>query len=244
MFEAPKNVTAFSSAVVEKLGYYVYLLRDPETKEIFYVGKGMDNRIFAHINAAITDSPDTAKLERIRAIHARGQEVLHTIHRHGLTEKEAFEVEAALIDLLGLTELTNLISGYDVLRGAKSIAEINEMYDAPLITITEAAILVMINRLYYRSMPADELYAITQGDWVIGARRERAAYVFAISNGIVRQVYGIERWHSAQPVGEFNPRIRWRFDGYVAKEMQHYVGGSVARYLTIGAQNPIRYVNC
>ena len=37
---------------------------------------------------------------------------------------------------------------------------------------------------------------------------------------------------------------RWQFDGEIAVEMQHYVGGCVAKYITAGAQNPIRYVNC
>ena len=38
----------FSPFLCEILGYYVYLLIDPETDQIFYVGKGIGNRIFAH----------------------------------------------------------------------------------------------------------------------------------------------------------------------------------------------------
>lgn len=235
---------AFSPAVIEKLGYYVYLLRDPETHEVFYVGKGIGNRIFAHINAANADPLQTPKLERIRAIHARGQEVLHTIQRHGLTEKEAFEVEAALIDLFGLTDLTNLVGGYDVLRGAKSVGEIIEMYDAPLLTIEEPALLVIINRMYQRGMTPLGLYEVTRGDWVIGIKRNQVKYVFAVSNTIVREVYKVERWYPVQAIGQVKIRNRWRFDGYIAEEMQHYVGGSAAQYITHGAQNPIKYVNC
>jgi len=235
---------SFSPAVTEKLGYYVYLLRDPETREVFYVGKGVGNRIFAHINAAIADPVQSDKLERIRAVHNRGQEILHTIHRHGLTEKEAFEVEAALIDLLGLNDLTNLVSGYDALRGTKTVGEVVEMYDAPLLTIAESALLVIINRMYRRSMTPDELYEVTRGDWVIGTRRNQMKYVFAVSNTIVREVYEVERWYPVQALGQVKIRSRWRFDGHIAENMQHYVGGSVAQYITHGAQNPIKYVNC
>ena len=98
----------FPPSVIEKIGYYVYLLSDPATNEVFYVGKGTGNRIFAHLSAAIAQAEASDKLDRIRAILAGGHEVQHRIIRHGLTEKEAFEVEAALIDFIGLDGLTNL----------------------------------------------------------------------------------------------------------------------------------------
>ena len=41
----------------------------------------------------------SAKIQQIRGIKASGKEVIHVIHRYGLSEKEAFEVEAALIDV-------------------------------------------------------------------------------------------------------------------------------------------------
>jgi hypothetical protein len=32
-----------------KLKYYVYIYSNPKTDEIFYVGKGKGNRVFAHL---------------------------------------------------------------------------------------------------------------------------------------------------------------------------------------------------
>ena len=55
----------FPRFVIEKLDYYVYLLIDPETNQVFYVGKGVGNRIFAHINAAISDAMPSDKLDKI-----------------------------------------------------------------------------------------------------------------------------------------------------------------------------------
>jgi hypothetical protein len=43
----------FSQKVQEELGYYVYCLVDPRDKKIFYVGKGVENRVFAHVNDAL-----------------------------------------------------------------------------------------------------------------------------------------------------------------------------------------------
>lgn len=236
----------FPPSVIEQIGYYVYLLSDPTTNKVFYVGKGTGNRIFAHLSAALTQAEASDKLDRIRAILAGGHEVQHRIIRHGLTEKEAFEVEAALIDFIGLDGLTNLLQGHNSDdRGQMTVTEVIAKYEAPEVEITEPVILITINRLYRRGMTAEELYEATRGNWVIGHRREKAKYAFAVYNGIVREVYEIERWDPAIARREEQKRQqRWRFDGIVATHLQHYVGGSTVNYAVTGAQNPIRYVNC
>lgn len=235
----------FPPSVIERIGYYVYLLSDPQTGEVFYVGKGMGNRIFAHLNAALTRSDVTDKLDKIRAILATGQEVHHRIIRHGLTEKEAFEVEAALIDFIGLEDLTNLIQGHSSDdRGHMTVTEVIAKYEAPEIEIAEPVILITINRLYRRGMSAEDLYGVTRGNWVIGRRREKAKFAFAVYNGIIREVYRIEQWYLADRREGQKAKQRWYFDGKIAVDLHHYVGGSTVRYAVVGAQNPIRYVNC
>jgi hypothetical protein len=89
------QINEFPKSVIEKLGYYVYMLIDPETNKVFYIGKGTGNRIFAHINTAISSPLESDKLSKIRLIHSKGLQVKHSIIRHGLTEKEAFEVRYA-----------------------------------------------------------------------------------------------------------------------------------------------------
>ena len=60
---------------------------------------------------AATDDDEllSNKLKQIREIRLAGLEVIHVIHRHGMTdEKTAYEVEAALIDAYpGLTNIMN-----------------------------------------------------------------------------------------------------------------------------------------
>lgn len=238
------QIKEFPQSVIEKLGYYVYLLIDPTNNKIFYVGKGTGNRIFNHINDAFFSSLESDKLEMIRSIHQQGLEVKLAIIRHGLTEKEAFEVEAALIDLIGIRELANIVTGhhsYDL--GLMGVQDIIAQYNAPHIVITEPAILVTVNRLFRRNMDEKDLYEITRGNWVVGERRNKAKYAFCVSYGIVRQVYEIQQWFPIRARSEAaKTQDRWRFTGVVAKDLQHYVGGCVEKY--IGAQNPIRYVNC
>src|SRR5437868_3255714 len=101
----------FSANVCAQLKYYVYRLIDPRNGETFYVGKGKDNRVFMHVKGELGKDADvlTEKLQRIREIRVEGFEVAHVIHRHGMDEKTAFEVEAALID--AYPEGSNLVSG-------------------------------------------------------------------------------------------------------------------------------------
>ena len=72
----------FPHFVIEKLNFYVYLLIDPRTDEVFYVGKGTCNRIFSHLNASIKKPIKSEKLDRIREIRCKCGEVKHIVLRH------------------------------------------------------------------------------------------------------------------------------------------------------------------
>lgn len=106
----------FNADISEKLQYYVYRLIDPRNGESFYVGKGKGNRIFQHAAGEFKassndiDLPDN-KSKRINEIRLAGFEVAHVIHRHGLNEETAFEVEGALMDAYATTS-TNTQGGY------------------------------------------------------------------------------------------------------------------------------------
>ncbi len=233
----------FSQSVIEQIGYYVYLLIDPLDEGPFYVGKGTGNRVFAHVNDAIINPQATDKLDRIRTIETRGNKVRHQILRHGLTEKEAFEIEASVIDLLGLDGLTNQVLGHESLeRGKMSANDIMAQYDAHPISIEEPTLLVTVNKLFRYGMSPEELYEITRGNWVVGEQRNRVKYAHTVYRGIVREVFHVRQWFPIEARSTHQKtRTRWRFEGEVAHELRHYIGGDVSRYLT---QNPVRYINC
>jgi hypothetical protein len=92
----------FDQKTQQELKSYVYMLLDPQDNKPFYVGKGNDNRVFEHMNLALSDSDiSTLKYDKIREIvNVRQQTVQHIIVRHGLTDREAFQIEASLIDTL------------------------------------------------------------------------------------------------------------------------------------------------
>lgn len=121
----------FTFEVTEKLKVYVYRLIDPRTGETFYVGKGQGDRVFAHARAELKadDDIEESKIQRIRDIRQSGFEVAHVIHRHGMDDATALEVEAAIIDAYpGLTNIANG-SGSDEF-GAMHGDEIDRRYSA------------------------------------------------------------------------------------------------------------------
>ena len=102
-------LTSFPPEISDRLKTYVYRLIDPRNGETFYVGKGKGDRVFAHIRANLDTNDPNDKLKRIHEIRSSGFDVGHVIHRHGLDDKTAFEVEAALID--AYPGLTNAVIG-------------------------------------------------------------------------------------------------------------------------------------
>ena len=229
-------IKEFSNAVCERIGYYVYILKDPRNDSIFYVGKGKGNRLFQHVQCALENATDNDKYNLIREIHKDGKEVEHFILRHGLEEKLSLEIKSTIIDLLGIENLTNSVKGHDTWeRGLKTVDEVFQHYDAKAVTFDEPCIIININRLYTRGISPQKLYDSTRASWIVGTKRDRAKYAIASYRGLVREVYEIEKW---QPNGD-----RWEFIGKVAEDVirDKYLNQSLENYIKKGGQNPIRY---
>lgn len=229
----------FTQSVIEQIGYYVYFLRDPLKNEVFYVGKGAGNRVFEHVSCALVEPTESEKFDRIRAIEESGNSVQHYILRHGLTEQNAFEVEAAVIDFVGITNLSNLQSGhYSSDFGIKTTDEVIAMYTAPLFITDEQVLLININKRFDREMTADEIYEATRKSWVVGNRRNKAKFAVATYRGLTREVYQINDWYQ---IGK-----RWGFNGQLADEItrKNLRYKSISEISMRGAANPIRYFNC
>ncbi|MCA1025025.1 hypothetical protein LCM23_02905 [Cytobacillus kochii] len=237
----------FSKEVINQLKYYVYIYSDPETNEIFYVGKGIGNRVFSHL----VSLEDNEKSRTIRRILERGQEPKIEILTHGLEDEHtALKVEAAIIDLIGKDNLTNRVRGWQ--SGVFGRVEVNQIishYDREPVEIDEPVILIRLNTTFRYNMTDVELYDATRGMWRIGDDREKASYVFAVFDGIVHEVYKILAWFPAGSTfntrGSFDEESRWEFVGQIAEEEVRckYIRKSVEHYLTRSAQNPIKYVN-
>lgn len=226
----------FPTLVSERIAYYVYLLIDPRNNNIFYIGKGKGNRLFHHVEGVLDSSNKSDKLELIREIQLSGNEVEYKILRHGLSEEMAFEVEAASIDLIGLSNLKNEVRGHDSDRGIKTLNELMSLYDSkPIERFDEPCLIITINRKYYSGISSEELYEATRGWWVIGEKRERVKFVLSTYNGIVREVYEVNDW---EKVGK-----RCCFGGRIASDniRGKYINRSLENFIKVGSQNPVKY---
>ena len=192
-----KSVISFPSELFEKVDHYVYRLIDPRDGSTFYVGQGIGNRVFGHIDearkgVASAESEPSDKLKTIRDILDVRLEPIHVIHRHGMTQDEADEVEAALIDIF--PGLTNEQGGFgSAERGPAHVTELILQYGAKEMEFlpTDKLLLIKINK----TIAERGVYEAVRHAWKIKVKRaQKAEYVLAIDRGICRGVFKPDEW--------------------------------------------------
>ena len=256
----------FSTAIIEKINYYIYCLVDPRNQNIFYIGKGIGNRVFQHAQGALTcKTNENDKISLINDIHKDGLEHLYYILRHNIKEeKQALEYEALAIDLLSIVKpnqqpLTNIQGGtYSSEKGLMSLSELKRIYDPQELKTDLPVVLITINKNYKKlkqqiksgeidkSQIEKEIYERTRGYWKTGLRREKAKYAIAVYRGWTLAAYEISYWIEA-PIER---QGRWGFIGkLVPKDSPIYQ--ELVNKLTYSSnndykapQNPITYRNC
>lgn len=239
----------FTSEVIEQLKYYVYRLIDPRNGQTFYVGKGKGNRLYAHINDALknfdgenyldTDEDEvSAKIQQIRDIKKSGLEVIHVIQRYGLTNKEAFEVEAALIDCYA--GLTNIQGGFAPERGVNN-AEVlqRELSYETFEDIDDLKYcIIKINDRHLSEHGS--VYETVRKHWKVNYNRIiKIPYVLASNNGVVVDVFQADKWYESEDCPG-----RYMFDGKQAPEEIRtlFVNKRLPKhYIKKGLASPVLY---
>ncbi len=237
----------FTSEITEHLRYYVYRLIDPRNGQTFYIGKGVGNRVFSHVNGENQAGDDAlnSKLQRIREIRLSGFDVAHVIHRHGLDEKTAFEVEAALID--AYPEATNLVSGHDTDdRGVMHARQIIERYQAEEIVFKHKVLMINIGR---SATEKESVYEAVRYAWKLDPKKARQAeLVLGMQQGLVVGVFVAEKWLEATAENFIEREqlngVRWGFIGHEAASdtAKIYLRKRLPDTMRKrGAANPIKY---
>jgi len=247
----------FSGIEIKELKYYVYVYSHPITSEIFYVGKGKGNRVFAHLS----EKSETEKVKYLKDLNQQGLEPKIEILIHGLENSDtALKIESSIIDLIGINNLTNKQKGFkSATFGRMSVAQVKSAYNKQKIDINEPAILIRINQAFRYSMTPMELYDYTRGHWVLNPENARnAKYAFSIYKGIIQEVYEVAGWFSAGTtfsVRENNEYVkrdagdrvdnRFEFVGNLAPQniRDKYILKSVEHLFKNGNSNPIMYLN-
>lgn len=241
--------------VVENLGLYLYALRDPRDRSIFYVGIGRGNRVYSHewdalgeagtLDAEGVGDPDrdetrSAWTQRIRDIYAAGHAVDHIVLRHRIEvphDAVAAAKESAhlIVDALRLLEhhvehpvLTNLAGEpADLEKRAMSVAELAVQYSAlPAPELPVPGALVRVPAAANPTVTAGELYAAARGPWRAGAAARNVADLPVI---VVADniVRAVYRVDSWEGVGPVGEQ-EWRFTGAADADLEaRFVGTRV-----------------
>lgn len=260
---------SFSEKSLQSLnGYYVYALIDPRNNRVFYIGKGIDNRVFNHeIESGKSPESEKRKLQTIQSIENDGLQVKRIIINWGLTESEAFVAEAALINFLNYTDclqLTNSVAGHHV-HESLSVEEFETLYGAELLSeadIKHNILVIKINKRYRRDMSSTELYEAVRGIWkasMNSIKQRNVEYVFGVYNQLVVAVYKPDEWHyvhemidvprpeelDAETFARAKDRIYFICNDHTAMDdnQRFYLHKSIAGLkVNQSAQNPITYL--
>lgn len=198
-------MSGFERKTREALKYYVYVLVDPRSGDIFYVGKAsMNNRPFDHLKA---DPDETKKARIIAAVRAAKMQPQVHILRHGMETPEiAEEVEAAVIDAFGLEKLANLCRGKRIEFGRATADELRHRYGSKPVRVSslrEPIMKIWINQTYSPTMTPQDLYDATRQFWYkvgqsVRTPREDGTLpyptVLALVDNVVVMAYQVHSW--------------------------------------------------
>lgn len=237
------SINGFTEETKKQLKYYVYKLIDPRDGKVFYIGKGHGDRIFEHVRLVKSkqmskQEKESDKIKLIQDIHNNGLEVIAIIHRHGMDEKIALEVEAALID--EYKYLTNKVLGHGSNEyGPLNVVEANNKYSMPtlsendidkedkllLIKITDK----VLNDRY------NNIYETVRSAWKIGTDRNEVKQVAAVKDGVILKVYKVEKWNYVEK------RNRYEFEGHEIVNSKYINHRIPDKYRIKGNANPFLY---
>ena len=233
----------FSPKTINALKYYVYGLKYPgENQNYFYIGKGKGNRVFSHLFQKSKLDIKDPKFDIINSLKKTGGPKVEII-RHGLNQDEAFLLEATLIDVFGVDQITNKVKGINSDKfGIMDINVIDEIYKGEEFKENISAVCFKINKAWNKEMDEEMLYNKIRGNWVLNINRaKKAEYGIGVYNGIIKGIYRICNWETAR---SSTKNKRYKFNGYKEEKMQKFRGYSLLNFPAHEVRGPLFYYNC
>lgn len=242
----------FSEKVGKRLGEYVFALRDPRDNQVFHVGHGTGNQVFASVFEALgeldnlegasgsADAPGVtaAKISRIREIYDAGSAVEHYVLIRSVSGADASgtadSVVSGIVETLRISEagenLTNLAGEVtDKDLRATRVEEIALRYSAdPAPELPTPSVVLHVPGSARAGATAEEIYELARQEWAAGAavRAEAGIPVLVFADSIIRGAFRAQSWEVSTRNADGS--MLWRFTGDVDEELAaKYVGTEI-----------------
>lgn len=208
MFEGvqPKNLEPreFDELQRNKLGLYVYGLRDPRDKKIFYVGQGERNRVLSHfkeaenaLNGGNVAEGSGSKIARILDIWGTSQDVEWIIIAHGLQNNEtASYIESSVFNALGESQNGPSLNAITPPKSSLLLPEDIRLFSAEPVNPTTPFVRVFIFPIHNTMRTQELVYEATRAEWrVVPENRSTPAYAVGLKSGLSVGSYVVEAWN-------------------------------------------------
>ena len=222
------NIESFSQKTINALNHYVYALVNPADETIFYVGMGKGNRGFNSIKKIPKGNNELKS--KIKGLRAEGIEPRLDILRYGMDKETAQEVEAAIIDSFGVSNLSNEIRGIHTKQGRTRAYDLNIQLGGKLLNIEDIQDNVILFFCHKALAKHHNYYDSTRQFWKLSEKRIKKTtdtdelfykYAFTMRGNTVLEVYRILEWFSA------GTTVSTRVPGDM-KNRWEFIGGNVS----------------
>ncbi|MFN9113465.1 MAG: LEM-3-like GIY-YIG domain-containing protein [Bacteroidota bacterium] len=208
MITSKNEIRGFDPLQSQKLGNYIYALRDPRDGKVFYVGQGKDNRIFQHFEEA------QWHLSKGTAIHQMSSKTIRIIDIWKNNEDvEWFIVAYDLPDKLNELSISDIVESavYDILAESQNGEPLNEnspphssrlspeeliAFAAPLVSPNIPLPFVFIFPIQNAIQGNIPVYEATRSAWKIsiGNQSNKPAVAVGLKNSISIGSFEIADW--------------------------------------------------
>jgi len=199
---------AFDDLEKARLGKYIYALRDPRDRKIFYVGQGQNNRVFDHFdeseNCLKNNTIASSKVIRILDIWKNNEDVDWVIIAYNLSLEQANFIESSAYDIL--SESQNGITLNDVKPPYSSILTKDEIKTFSATPVNPINIIEKVFIFPIQNALADghSIYDATRSSWYVKENYQKnSALAVGIRNNISVGSFKIEQWHKVGNKHEF-----------------------------------------